>query len=117
MTKAEYLRGNTWELTVNYEFNGVKQDLRGFKVYLTIKAEPTDPDTDPADTTALLKFDYEVANGVSAIYDYPISIHYSNTNLEPGNYYMGIQIKTLEDKIFEWVSKIGVKEDITNRTA
>ena len=113
----KFKRGSTWDFTAALRVNNVYEDLRGAKVYVTLKTDLTDPLTDPLDTTAILQFDYVIPSGPDPITVYPISIDFSYTAIPPGKYWLSIQYKLASGKVHEpYTEKIIVEADGTNRT-
>jgi hypothetical protein len=114
----EFKRGDTWDITCNIKLNGVKQDLRGATVYITIKKELTTPEADPEDEAAAYKNDYLIPNGPDAITEWPIVVTHQTTADLLGKYYLSIQYKMASGAVYEpFTEEIRVSKDGTNRTA
>jgi hypothetical protein len=114
----ELKRGSTWDFLAYIKVNNVFEDLRGAKIYLTLKTEFTDPVTDPIDASAILKLDYTIPNGTDRIEQYAISVDYSDSKtVAPGMYIISIQYKLASGKVHEPITEIcAVSADGTNRT-
>ncbi len=106
----------SWEIKLA---NGTPIDLTGCTGFLTIKPELTD---DLTDSTAILKVTVpSIDDPTSGHIDFPITSadgeENSSYDIEPGNYFYDVQVKTDTDLIYSqgW-RKCSVNPDVTRRT-
>ena len=92
--KRKITRGQSYDLTVDYEENGANVSIVGDTLYLTTK--PTQFDDDVTDSAAIVSKTVVVPNNPDALVgQYTFNLGYSDTYHEPGTYYTDVFIKRI----------------------
>lgn len=102
------IRGDSYSISVN-----LGRDLTGATVFFTAKPALTN-DTD--DANAVIEKEVTVHDDAAAGQT-TIALTPSDTDVEPGEYYYDIQVKSGSDIVSTPVRKLKVYADVTRRTS